>query len=209
MCLNTTLRKLSIQIIWSSTRKRDQISVFSSLIFQLSKLFKLVLLYDIRKLFPNQFQFLLIKNVDIYIINSLFILMEPYMIEQLFCSCSFAWNFLKHHFHQLDCFVRDDVLFVFYFLVYLFNGAKVANLICFKRYVTIQHSKKADSCRPNVDWETFVTHVFDYFRCYISWRTTLLEQYFICFNLSTYSEITDFNISMSIQQNIIKLDISM
>jgi hypothetical protein len=88
-------------------------------------------------------------------------------------------------------------------LIKLFHEIQVANLICLERNVAIQHGIETNTSRPDIHRKALVSHIFNDFWSNIGWSSTLLEEDFILFNLSADSEIAKFDISMTVQQNIV------
>ena len=130
------------------------------------------------------------------------------MCKNVLCCCSLCWLLFKHEFHQVYRFLAAYIFFVFDFLIQLLDGVEISNLICFERNVSIKHCIQTNSGAPNIYWESFIAHIFYNFWCNISWSTTLFKKYFILIYFAGNSEVTYFNVAMAVQQNIIKLDIS-
>lgn len=112
--------------------------------------FQFAFLSCIGELFLNEIQFLLIKNVNAFIYT-----IKPRVIQTFISSQSFIWILLKHFNHQVSCFFGSCV-----FKLYLGvedHFIQISHLVGFEGNIAIEHSVEADSCTPDVHWETFVS----------------------------------------------------
>lgn len=87
---------------------------------------------------------------------------------------------------------------------------KIRHRVCFKRNCAIKHCKKNNSYTPNISLETIVALVSQNLRSNICRSSTLLNHFlFSRLDYSWHAKICNFNISMTIKQNVIKFNISM
>ena len=121
---------------------------------------------------------------DVNVLIRLNFIVKPVVCQHIFSCSSLVWLFLKHSFHEVNSLLTNNVFFVLYFLVELFDSVQVANLISLERYIAIKHCIQTNSCAPYVNWKALVPHVFYNFWSYIGRSSTLLKQYFVLFNLS-------------------------
>ena len=80
--------------------------------------------------------------------------------------------------------------------------------LCFKRYCPAYHGKKKHTQAPNVCSETLIATIRNYLRSNICWSATLFRDLLVFLNNSAYAKITNLNIAIFIQKNIVKLDVS-
>jgi len=112
---------------------------------------------------------------------------------------------LLHEVHRLfgHCIFEFDVL------VQLLHRAEISNLVGFERHVSVKHSIQADSCAPDVYREALVPHVLHDLWCDVGRGAALFEEQFVLFDLPTNSEVTDLDVAMAVQQDVVQLDVTM
>ena len=86
---------------------------------------------------------------------------------------------------------------------------KFVHALGFERNRTTKHSIKENSKTPNVCSKTLITTIGNYFRCDVSWCTTLFGDSLLLTYDTTYSKVTYFDLTFVIKKNIVKFDISM
>ena len=70
---------------------------------------------------------------------------------------------------------------------------------------TYEHSIETDSSRPNIDFEAFITFVFQDFGGYVGWSTTLLcHPVGFCLELPAHTKISNLDTSICIEKYVVK-----
>jgi hypothetical protein len=78
----------------------------------------------------------------------------------------------------------------------------------FEWYCPTYHGKQKHTQAPNVCSETLVSSIRNYLWGNVCWSAALFRDLLVFLNNSTYAEITDLNIAIFIQKDIVKLDVS-
>lgn len=78
----------------------------------------------------------------------------------------------------------------------------------FERYCPAYHGKKKHTQAPNVCSETLIATIRNNLWSYICWSAALFRDLLVFLNNSAYAEITNLNIAIFIQKDIVKLDVS-
>lgn len=88
---------------------------------------------------------------------------------------------------------------------------QVTNLISLKRNATVQDGVQADSSTPDINWWTAVTdRVLHNLRRDVGWRAALLSKELVrAADPARDAEVANFNITLTVEKDIIKLDIAM
>ena len=129
--------------------------------------------------------------------------MEQYVLG----GCPLFWDLLEHHLHDIDGLLRGCVL-VLDFLIELLHGVEVADLVSLERHVAVEHGVEADAGAPDVHRESLVAHVLDDFRGDVRRRTALLEEDLLLLDLSADTEVSDLDVAVPVQQDVVKLDVA-
>lgn len=178
--------ELSVQVIWAS--------IFVLLQFGFLK--------DVSELLANQVLLLLVKDIDTFLS-----IVEPWMVKHLFRSQSLGNVLFEHVLHEVSGQFRHCVSILNLLLVELM--CQITDLIRFKWHIAIKYGVEADTCRPDIDWEPLISNLLHNLRRNVSWSATLLKKKLVLIDSSADSKIANFYISVAIEQDIVKLDISM
>ena len=81
--------------------------------------------------------------------------------------------------------------------------------MCLERHCATEHGIEKDSQGPNIHKESFVSFVYDDFWCKVSWSTTLFLNYLPFLNNLGNTKIADLDALLAVEEDVIKLDISM
>ena len=85
---------------------------------------------------------------------------------------------------------------------------KFMHTLSLKWYSSTKNGIKKNSKTPNICSESLIASIRDNFRSNVGRSSTLLRNPLVFLNNSAYSEITNFDISFIVKQNIIQLNIS-
>jgi hypothetical protein len=160
-------------------------------------------LEDVSKLFAYELQLLFVEDVDV-LVNLIF---EPRMGKHVLCSSSLLGSLLQHALHEVNGTLRSGIL-VLDLLIKLLNCIEIPQLIGFEWDVTVEHGKQADAGTPDVDWIALVPHVLHYFGSYVSRRSALLEEQLVLFDFATDAEVTDLDVAVPIEEDVVQLDVT-
>lgn len=164
---------------------------------------ELLLLEDVGELLANELQLLFVEDVDVLVD----VLGEPWVEQDVLSRRPLLRHLLQHHLHDVDRRLRGRVL-VLDLLVELLDCVEVADLVRLERHVAVQHGVEADACAPDVHWKAFVPHVLDDFRRDVRRGAALLEQYLLLLDLPTHAEVTNLDVTVPVEQDVVKLDIA-
>jgi len=78
----------------------------------------------------------------------------------------------------------------------------------FERYCPAYHGKKKHTQTPNVCSETLIATIRNNLWSNVCWSAALFRDLLVFLNNSAYAEITNLNIAIFIQKDIVKLDVS-
>lgn len=86
---------------------------------------------------------------------------------------------------------------------------KLVHVCTFERNCSIQHCKQNNTTRPYIWSLSIIPFVHEHFWSNVGRSTTLISQNFLFLNYSRYSKITKLELSLMIEQYVVKLYISM
>ena len=135
MRLYTALSKLGVQVVRFSRSLLVRKIVIDTIFFLFLEVLQLLLLDDISELLSNELKLLLIENVNVLVFQIIFI--KPVIWQHILSGSTLAWLFLKHGFHEVDCWLTYNVFLVFNFLIQLFYSVQISNLVCFERNIAV------------------------------------------------------------------------
>ena len=80
--------------------------------------------------------------------------------------------------------------------------------LCFERNCPAYHGEKKHTQAPYVCSETLIAAIRNYLWSDIRWRPALFRDLLVFLNNSAHAEITNLNVAIFIQKDIVKLDVS-
>ena len=86
---------------------------------------------------------------------------------------------------------------------------QILHVICFKGHCSIEHCEEHNSCGPQISFKALVTFVPYDFRRDVRRSTRLLIHDLVGLNWFTDAEISDFDVTLTIEQNIVQLYVTM
>ena len=205
MRLDAALREFCVEIVGLPRGLDDHLRIAGSelLLPLLFEVAQFLFLDDVGELFADQLQLLLVEDVD----GLRVLISKPWVREDVMGRGAQLGRLLQHRPHQGDRICAHGVL-VLDLLVELLDSAEVADLVGLEGHIPVEHRIQADARRPNVDREALVPHVLHDFRSDVRWCSALLEQQLILFSPSTHAEVTDLDVSVAVEQDVIKFDVS-
>ena len=85
---------------------------------------------------------------------------------------------------------------------------QILHVVCLERYSSIEHGVENYSCGPHIGLETLIASVTNDLWCYISGCSALLTHDFTWLYLLANTKVCYLYHALSIQQDVVKLDIS-
>ena len=85
---------------------------------------------------------------------------------------------------------------------------QVTDLVSLERDIAVEDGVETDACRPYVDWEALVADFLDDLWRDVGWGAALLKQELVLVNAPRNTEISDFDVAVAIQEDIVELDVS-
>ena len=76
---------------------------------------------------------------------------------------------------------------------------QIADLIGFKRHVSIKDRIEAYASRPDIDWEALVADFLHNLGSDVCRRAALFEKELILFNSPADAEVTDLHVTLDVQ----------
>ena len=86
---------------------------------------------------------------------------------------------------------------------------QILHVIGFEWHCSIKHRKKHNSCRPQISLKSLVTFVSDDFGSDVGWSPGLLVHDLVGLHWFTDAKISYFDIPFTIEQNVVKLYVTM
>ena len=132
---------------------------------------------------------------------------KPRMVQYFLDSESFCRFFLQQASQEISSLFWYTLL---QFVVGLDNHfLQFAHIVGPERHNTVEHRVQDNPTRPYVTAESFVAFVFQNFRGDICRSATLFVHYFTSTDHFRNTKITNFDLSLCRQQNVVKFDVSM
>lgn len=80
--------------------------------------------------------------------------------------------------------------------------------LCFEGYGSTKHGKEKHTQTPDICCEALITTIRNDFRGYVGWCATLFRDLLILLDDPAHAKITDLDITIFIQKDIIKFNVS-
>ena len=155
-------------------------------------LLQLRFLEYVGELFADQVFLLFIKDVD-----SLFNIIKPRMVQDLFCGESLRDILLEHVLHEVARQLGNRIAILYFLLVQLVG--QIADLVGFKRNVSIKDRVEANTRRPDIHWEALVADFLHDLGRNVGRRAALLEEELILVDASAHAEVSNLHIPLAVQ----------
>jgi hypothetical protein len=86
---------------------------------------------------------------------------------------------------------------------------QILHIVCLKRDCAVKEGVEDDTSRPEISLETRIPTVSNDLWGDVSWRAALLTHNLTLADLLRDSEIRDLNLSLTVQEDVVQLDVTM